>query len=100
MAQTATSGAVQLVRAEPQHVPELGRICYEAFKDLHDRHRVHLDFASVSMARHAIGLLVSREDSMASPHCTTASSPGRTFSHSPTPLPVWVLSRWTAPARD
>lgn len=53
---------LELVRAEPQHVSEAGRICYEAFKDLHDRHRFPLDFPSASDARQALGMMVSRPD--------------------------------------
>ncbi len=29
--------AIELVPAEPQHARELGGICFEAFKELHDR---------------------------------------------------------------
>jgi GNAT superfamily N-acetyltransferase len=53
---------VQLVPAEVSQVPELGRICYEAFKDIADRHGFPPDFPSVQAARHAIGMLVDRED--------------------------------------
>src|SRR5262249_60835599 len=53
---------LELVRAESQHVGELGRICYEAFKDLHDRHRFPLDFPSAAVARHVLGMMVSRSD--------------------------------------
>src|ERR1700681_952590 len=53
---------VQLVPAEPQHVPELGRICYEAFKDIADRHGFAPDFPSVQVARTVIGMLVERKD--------------------------------------
>lgn len=53
---------VQLVPAEPQHVPELGRICYEAFKDIAERHGFAPDFPSVQVARKVITMLVERED--------------------------------------
>src|SRR5579864_1332071 len=53
---------VQLVPAEAQHVSELGRICYEAFKDIADRHGFPPDFPSVQVARSAVGMLIERED--------------------------------------
>jgi GNAT superfamily N-acetyltransferase len=53
---------IQLVPTEPQHVPELGRICYEAFKDIADLHGFPPDFASVQLARRVIGMLVERKD--------------------------------------
>ena len=54
-AATAAKTAIQLVAAESQHVNELGRICYEAFKDLHDRHGFPLDLVSAAHARQVIG---------------------------------------------
>jgi ribosomal protein S18 acetylase RimI-like enzyme len=54
---------VQLVTAEAQHVSELGRICYEAFKDIADRHGFTPDFPSVQYARTVVGMLVERKDS-------------------------------------
>jgi ribosomal protein S18 acetylase RimI-like enzyme len=53
---------VTLTRAEPAHVDELGRICYEAFKDIADAHRFPRDIPSVQAGRQAIGMLVSRPD--------------------------------------
>jgi ribosomal protein S18 acetylase RimI-like enzyme len=53
---------VQLVPAEAQHVSELGRICYEAFKDIADRHGFTPDFPSVQYARRVIGMVVERKD--------------------------------------
>jgi ribosomal protein S18 acetylase RimI-like enzyme len=58
----ALPAGVQLVPAELQHVSELGRICYEAFKDIADRHGFPPDFPSVQLARKAIGMLIERED--------------------------------------
>ncbi len=40
----------------------MGRICYEAFKDLHDRHRFPLDIPSAVLARQLLGMMVSRSD--------------------------------------
>ncbi len=53
---------VQLVPVEPQHIPELGRICHEAFKDIADRHGFAPDFPSVQVARKTISMLIERED--------------------------------------
>lgn len=53
---------VQLMPTEAQHVPELGRICYEAFKDIADSHGFGPDFPSVQAARSVIGMLVERKD--------------------------------------
>ena len=54
--------ALELVPAKPDHVDELGRICYEAFKDIHDRHGFPADFPSVAFARMVLGMLVEQED--------------------------------------
>jgi len=58
----ALPAGVQLVPAEPQHVSELGRICYEAFKDIADRHGFPPDIPSVQRGRMVIGMLVERKD--------------------------------------
>ncbi len=54
---------VQIIEAKPEHVGELGRICYEAFKDIADRHGFPPDFPSVQFARFVMGMLVSHTDS-------------------------------------
>ena len=59
--QTSAAG-LELVRGESQHVGEMGRICYEAFKDLHDRHHFPPDFPSAALARQVLGMMVSRSD--------------------------------------
>lgn len=46
----------------PDLIPELGRICYEAFKDISDRHGFPSDFPSESLATTIIGSLVHGED--------------------------------------
>jgi GNAT superfamily N-acetyltransferase len=53
--------ALELVAARPEHVPELGRICYESFKDISDRHHFPSDFSSAAMARMIIGMLTQNE---------------------------------------
>jgi|SRR5580704_8037158 ribosomal protein S18 acetylase RimI-like enzyme len=62
LAVSTLPAGVQLVPAEPQHISELGRICYEAFKDIADRHGFAPDFPSVQVARKTIGMLIERED--------------------------------------
>jgi ribosomal protein S18 acetylase RimI-like enzyme len=59
---SAPSAPIQLIEVKPQHVSELGRICYEAFKDIADRHGFPPDFPSVQFARFVIGTLVQRPD--------------------------------------
>src|SRR3990172_7814309 len=53
---------LELIPAKPEHVDEMGRICYEAFKDIHDRHGFATDFPSVAFTRMVMGGLVQRED--------------------------------------
>ena len=59
---SAHASAATLIPARAEHTPELGRICYEAFKDLQDRHRFLVDFPSVQLARQVIGLVVTRPE--------------------------------------
>jgi GNAT superfamily N-acetyltransferase len=54
--------ALELVPARPEHVSELGRICYEAFKDISDKHHFPSDFQSVALGRMIIGMLTASED--------------------------------------
>ena len=42
--------SIELITPEPQHVPELGRICFEAFRSIHDRHNFPRDFPDVETA--------------------------------------------------
>jgi GNAT superfamily N-acetyltransferase len=53
---------IQLVPAEPHQVNELGRICFEAFKDVQEKHLFPPGFPSVALARKAIGMFVQRQD--------------------------------------
>jgi ribosomal protein S18 acetylase RimI-like enzyme len=54
--------AIELVSAEPQHAKELGRICFEAFKDLQDRGCGTRDFPTEETAQQVLGMLVQRND--------------------------------------
>ena len=51
----------ELRQARAEDVPELGRICYEAFKDLSDRHGFPTDFATIEFAQQVVGMLVAQE---------------------------------------
>ena len=53
---------VHLVPAVSEHVPEIGRIAYEAFKDISDRHHFPPDFPDAAFGRMITGMLVARED--------------------------------------
>src|SRR5918998_3413033 len=53
---------IELVPAEPQHAKELGSICFEAFKDLHDRACGTRDFPTEEIAQQVLGMLVQRDD--------------------------------------
>ncbi len=52
---------IELRQARAEDVPELGRICYEAFKDLSDRHGFPSDFASVEFTQRVVGMQVQLE---------------------------------------
>lgn len=52
---------LELVPATPEHVPEIGRIGYEAFKDIHDKHHFPPDWPSAAFGRMVMGMLVSSE---------------------------------------
>ena len=54
--------AIELVPAEPQHARELGRICFESFREVHDRGCGTRDFPTVDIARQVLGMLVQRDD--------------------------------------
>jgi len=54
--------AIELRPAQAADVPELGRICYEAFKALCDRHGFPTDFATVEFGQQVTGMLVAQED--------------------------------------
>lgn len=54
--------SIDLVPAAGQHVAELGRIAYEAFKDIQNRHGFEEDFPDVRTARTIVGMLVDRPD--------------------------------------
>src|SRR5690242_34309 len=53
---------LELIRPEPQHIPELARICFEAFKAIHEQHAFPPDIPSVELATHIMEMLVMRSD--------------------------------------
>lgn len=53
---------LQLVRAEQRHVPEMGRICYEAFFKVQEGRQSILDFPSADLAQKVLGMLTGRKD--------------------------------------
>ena len=53
---------IELRQARAEDVPELGRICYEAFKDISESHGFQTDFPTVEFAQQAIGMFTAQED--------------------------------------
>jgi GNAT superfamily N-acetyltransferase len=54
--------AIELVSPGPQHVPELGRIFFEAFKGIAQQHNMPVDIPVEEVATGLLGMLVSRQD--------------------------------------
>jgi ribosomal protein S18 acetylase RimI-like enzyme len=57
---------IELRRPDAADLPELGRICYEAFRDISESHGFPTDFATVDFATGVIGLMMSQEQVYAS----------------------------------
>ncbi len=53
---------IELRQARAEDVPELGRICYEAFKDISESHGFETDFPTVEFAQQVVGMLTAQED--------------------------------------
>ena len=53
---------IELRPTTPADVPELGRICYEAFKDISESHGFPTDFPTIEFAQQVVGMLVQQED--------------------------------------
>lgn len=56
------TGELILVPITPEHSKELGRICFEAFKSIHDKHAFERDFPTIEAGQGVIDFLVSRDD--------------------------------------
>lgn len=54
--------SIRLFTPDATHVPELGRICFEAFGALQDRHAVERDFPSPDVATMVVGMFAARPD--------------------------------------
>ena len=54
--------AIEYRQPTAEDVHDLGRVCYEAFKDIAERHGFEPDFPDPDMARMIIGMLVASED--------------------------------------
>src|SRR5205085_988760 len=52
---------IEVRRPKQEDVPELARICYEAFRDIGESHGFPNDFASPEFAAGIVGLLLSQE---------------------------------------
>jgi ribosomal protein S18 acetylase RimI-like enzyme len=50
---------LELIRPEAQHLPELGRICFEAFRHVSEGHGFERDFPDAETAAKIIGLILS-----------------------------------------
>ncbi len=53
---------VQIVRARPEHIPEVSRIVFEAFKGVQERHRFPLDIPNLEIAGLIMGMFTHRPD--------------------------------------
>lgn len=53
---------VKLIQPDASHIAGLAQICYNAFGELHERHRVLRDFHTLEFAGMVIGLFVSRPE--------------------------------------
>lgn len=53
---------LELIQPKPEHIPELARICFEAFQAIHERHAFPPDIPSLELARHIMEMLVTRND--------------------------------------
>jgi len=50
---------IELFTPEPEHLPELGRICFEAFRHVTDQHGFERDFPDAEVAARVLGLVLS-----------------------------------------
>ena len=60
-------------------MPDLGRICYEAFKDISERHGFPTDFVTVEFAQMVVGMLVQQEDVYGAAACDGDAPKGSNF---------------------
>lgn len=53
--------SIEIRRPTPEELPELARICYDAFRDIAESHGFPPDFPSVESANGVLGLLLANE---------------------------------------
>jgi GNAT superfamily N-acetyltransferase len=70
---------VEIIRPGPEQVPELARICFEAFKAINERHGFPLDIPNLEAAGKLIGMMVSRSDYFAVAACVKGRLAGSNF---------------------
>jgi len=56
------SMSLELIPLHQEHVPELARICHEAFSALHDRHAIGRDIPDIETGRLIISHVATRPD--------------------------------------
>lgn len=57
-----TAGRLELVPAGSEYAKELGRICFEAFRSIHDAHSFQRDFPTLEVGEMVIGMFIGRDD--------------------------------------
>jgi predicted N-acetyltransferase YhbS len=57
-----TGGQLQLVPAGKEHVEDIARICFRAFRGVHDKHSFPRDIPSPELAVDIVGMMVERGD--------------------------------------
>lgn len=57
-----SNSTLELVSPQPEHIPELSRICYEAFFNVQNRHATHIDIPDVETGQMIISHIANRSD--------------------------------------
>jgi GNAT superfamily N-acetyltransferase len=57
-----SNSTLELVPLQPNHIPELSRICHEAFFNLQSRHATHIDIPDLETGQMLISHIASRPD--------------------------------------
>ena len=79
---------IMLERPQAQHAHELGRICFEAFKDISEKHGFLSDFHSLDFAQSVISSSIANESNFS----VAAIVDGRPAPLSTRPGRPWVVS--------
>ena len=91
--------SLEIVRAKQEHVPEIGRIIFAAFKGIQDRHAFPLDITTVDFARFMAGMMVGRPDFYGVTAILDGKLSGRISRRSAMPFRAWGRSRSIPVAR-